>query len=300
MTAQQQKQQHQLKKKILRLFAIGASLLFVLFYFYSYFLSEKNEISKSEVSPPQNGAVPQRAAAHKNLVLHKNLAPANKPASVASLLKDGASGNSPAPEKLQQFLKQLDPQAAWFLRQKDDGQLTSISGGAISGPWSDPAEVLKLAQKLAPLIGVDPEQLHLASKNLPSSAGSTSVQIQQSIAGHPVFGGIMDLFIRDSDQKIYFITSKLFSLTPENVQAEVQSDYLQAQKAALALFSNQAKKWLENPTSLAVIFPISILRGELCWQVELHVAQPRLETHLLFLSTLDLHLVRDLNLSVRN
>jgi hypothetical protein len=213
------------------------------------------------------------------------------------IARETANAKAATGTALTQYLKSADPRAEWFLNPSPDGQIIAISGGMIHEKLDNRENSLAFGKKMAGFLGINPDQIALADSNLPSTDDTHSVRFQQKIEDYNIWGAEMNVFIRNKDESIYFITNEARPIS--DVDLRINHEIGEAQIAVRRLFPNRGIKIISSAEK-PVVIPTGSSQGKLCWQIEVTLNQPRLERKVLFLSVQDLSLVRSDNLQIRN
>jgi hypothetical protein len=174
-------------------------------------------------------------------------------------------------EKLLSFLESKS-QGSWKINEAETGVISSVTGGVIPGIGSDPGRALQLVRELAPLLGVEANQI----ESMPTLIESPRMIIQkftQKVGGFTVFGSVISLGISKETKAVFLINTGLKGVDPFNDSPDLTAS--QAQKILEERFNESKAKFnLLNPKP---VLWADAKPHELAWEFSMDTPAPHFD-----------------------
>lgn len=140
--------------------------------------------------------------------------PANKTSGQPTASATPRSPSSVAPFKFSADKFKAEFPGTWEILYSPSGQAETMagSGPAVADP-NDPNSALPLAARLAPLLGVQADDLKFAENPLQKSPSRVAFRFDQTIQGRPVYQGSLSIFVNLGDNRTSMIQSNLKNYT---------------------------------------------------------------------------------------
>lgn len=190
--------------------------------------------------------------------------------------------SSKARSKLEDYLAQQDPAAAWTIHRDHDGRPTGIMGGKIL-VGGGPKALQDRINELAPFLLGHSADLRWTEKHVTTSLSQTQT-LEQRAAGFAVYGGFLRVSYSLDESQIYEVASDLRPVkevdTTQNFTFAEAQQLIERQEARRGILRI-------NGDAEPYVYGESPSRNELVWRFHLSTSLPSKNSREILISAKD-------------